>query len=73
MGNSSNLTSKSKIKYRELFISEHVIVLPFEIDKIIFFKMLPAIFHRSNYLLKSNKLRKLIEKQIKIDLNIDKV
>lgn len=59
--------------YRELFICEHVIILPFEANQLIMLQMLPAIFYRTNCLLKLKILKNLIENQICMDLKINTV
>ncbi len=62
-----------ELPYRELFICEHVIILPFESTQLIMLQMLPVIFYRTNCLLKLKILKNLIENQICMDLKINTV
>jgi hypothetical protein len=63
-------TEKEKA-YRELFICEHVIILPFETSQLSMLLMIPSIFYRINCLLKLSKLKNLIENQLRMDLKIN--
>ncbi len=51
-------------KHKNLFIGEHLKVLPFHSRSLLVLSMLPAIFHRINSLLKAEKLRQVFEKNI---------
>ena len=64
---------EKKRKYKELFIAEHLTVLPFTMNQAVSFFMLPAIFHRLNCFLKALKLKAQIEMQIIKDLKITNV
>ena len=68
-GKSRTPDKKSK-SFRSLFIVEHVIVLPFRVDELVPYLMLPAVFHRANCLLKARKLRRLVARSIFADLAI---
>lgn len=65
------LKSEKERTYRELFICEHVTIIPFEVCHLVMLHMLPTIFYRTNCLLKLNELKALIENQIRIDLKIN--
>ena len=60
-------------RYRQLFIAEHLTVLPFNISQLKVLLMLPALFYRMNSLLKAQKLKNLIQLSISQSLNINQV
>lgn len=64
---------EKKSNYRELFIPEHVRILPFTMNYLYPCYMLPDIFHRTNCLLKANQFRISIEKRLIESLKISNV
>lgn len=66
-------TQEKKPNYKELYILEHLKLIPFESDHINLFSMLPTIFYRANSILKAQKFQLLIENYIKENLKIEQV
>ena len=65
--------STNHLNYKELYISEHVKLLPFKADYVHNLHILPDIFYRLNCLLKANELKMLINGEIQQTLNIPQV
>jgi hypothetical protein len=70
---SGKSSSINHLKYKELYISEHVKLLPFKVNYVYNLHILPDIFYRLNCLLKANELKLLIESKIMQSLNISQV
>ena len=60
-------------KFKELFLLEHVIILPFTKSQTNTLTLCPAVIHRLDCLFRALKLKNLIEIQITKDLNITNV